>query len=75
MKKTCVYLHQQGFDFYLSEHELLPEELFYAVCNEEDVLLGTYETVDNLADKLRQLFADGYELMPCNEYDEIKIFY
>ena len=72
MKKIYVYLHHQGFDFYLSYHELLPEERFCAVCDEEDVLLGTYESEDSLADKLRQLFAEGYDLLPCKEYDRIK---
>ena len=72
MKKTYVYLHHQGFDFYLSDQELLPEERFCTVCDEEDVLLGTYEIEDSLADKLRQLFAEGYDLLPCKEYDQIK---
>jgi hypothetical protein len=72
MKRTYVYLHHQGFDFYLSDQELLSKERFCTVCDEEDVLLGTYESEDSLADKLRQLFAEGYDLLPCKEYDRIK---
>ena len=72
MKKTYVYLHHQGFDFYLSDRELLSEERFCSVCDEEDVLLGAYEAEESLANKLRQLFAEGYDLLPCKEYDRVK---
>ena len=72
MKKTYVYLHHQGFDFYLSEEALPYEDRFCAICDEEDTLIGIYETEESLADKLTQLFRDGYDLLPCREYDQIK---
>ena len=68
MKKIYVYLHHQGFDFYMSERELSPEERLCEVCGEEDILLGVYETEDALADGLTQLYKDGYDLLPCDEY-------
>ena len=72
MKKTYVYLHHQGFDFYLSEKALPYEDRFCAICGEEDTLIGTYETEEALADKLAQLFDEGYDLLPCKEYDSVK---
>ena len=72
MKKTYVYLHHQGFDFYLSEEALPYEARFCTICGAEDTLIGIYETEEALADKLTQLFRDGYDLLPCREYDQIK---
>ena len=72
MEKTYVYLHHQGFDFYMSEEALPYEDRFCAICGEEDTLIGTYETEEALADKLTQLLRVGYDLLPCGEYDQIK---
>ena len=72
MQKTYIYLHHQGFDFYLSGEALPYKDRFCAICGEEDTLIGIYETEEALADKLTQLFRDGYDLLPCREYDQIK---
>ena len=64
MKKTYVYLHHQGFDFYLADRELSFEERYCQICDEEDVLVGVYESEDSLSEKMEQLLKDGYEILP-----------
>lgn len=73
--KTYVYLHHQGFDFYLSEKQLSADERFCEACGTEDILIGVYDTEKDLANKLAQLFAEGYDLLPCAEYEAIKAKY
>lgn len=72
MEKVHVYLHHQGFDFYLSDQELSPTERFCKTCGEEDMLVGAYDTENALAEKLAELFTVGYDLLPCKEYDIMK---
>lgn len=40
MEKTYVYMHHQGFDFYLSNREKSDAELYCRLCDESDFLLG-----------------------------------
>ena len=46
--------------------------VFCAICGEEDTLIGAYETDEALANKLTQVFGEGYDLLPCKKYDSIK---
>lgn len=72
MKITYIYLHHDGMDFYLSDQEKSQEELYCSACDAYDTLLGVYDSRLKLGQKLCQLFRDGYDLMPCENYDEIK---
>ena len=72
MNKKYVYLHHQGFDFFLSDTELSPAERFCQICGEEDTLLGAYDTEEAFATQLAQLFREGYDLLPCKEYTHMK---
>lgn len=72
MEKTYVYMHHTGFDFYLSNRELSQQELYCPHCEESDILLGSYSTEEALSEKLGWLFAEGYDLMPCEDYDQIR---
>ena len=66
MKKTYVYLHHQGFDFYLSEEALPYEDRFCAICGEEDTLIGAYETEDAFAvGKLTSTRGDSADWIRC----------
>ena len=75
MKKTYLYLHHQGFDFYFKNRELTREECYCPSCDEYDTLVGVFEDEVIFGNKLRQLFAEGYDLVPCDEYDRIKNTY
>lgn len=72
MEKTYVYLHHQGFDFYLSNREKSDAELYCCLCDESDFLLGVYETEEALVAKLDSLFREGYDLLPCENYNTLK---
>ena len=71
MTKTYVYLHHTGFDFYLSDRELGEQERYCSQCDDYDILLGSYNNEDALSDKLGQLFSEGYDLLPCQNYEKI----
>ena len=64
MEKTYVYMHHQGFDFYLSDREKSDTELYCRLCDEYDFSLGVYETEEALAAKLDALFREGYLCAP-----------
>lgn len=71
MYPTYVYLHHQGFDFYLSNRQKSPEELYCSLCDESDALLGVFYCREALAERLSALFKEGYDLIPCEDYDNI----
>lgn len=72
MRKTYVYMHHNKCDFYLSEQEKTPEEQYCPHCEDSDYLLGVYESEEALAAKLNFLFSEGYDLLPCKDYDKLK---
>ena len=68
MKRVYVYMHHQGFDFYLKHRALTPVEMYCEYCEESDTLIGVYDNGQELGDKLKELFAAGYDLLPDEEY-------
>lgn len=72
MKRTYLYMHHDAFVFFLRDQALSPEELYCSYCDASDTLLGRYDDERALAAKLRQLFEEGYDLIPCDEYLDIK---
>lgn len=74
MTKTYVYLHHQGFDFFLSDRKLSKEECYCAACDESDELVGEYADEQTFADKLKDLFKEGLDFIEGRGYDynEIK---
>lgn len=66
MKKAYLYLHQQRFELYRSDHELSPAELFCEALGEEYTLLGDYETEDDFAvGKLTSTRGDRADWIRC----------
>lgn len=63
MAKTYVYLHHQGFDFYLTDRPLTPDERYCAICEDADRLIAVCRDADTLTDTLRELYAQGYGRM------------
>lgn len=72
MGKRYIYMHHQGFDFYFTDHEQSPEECYCSYCEEYDELIGVYEEEGLFAAKLRELFSAGYDVLPCDDYNDIK---
>lgn len=72
MKRVYVYIHHQGFDFFLENRELSPEACYCDYCQCSDVLFGCYNEEAALAEALQGLFEQGYDLVPCDDYNEIK---
>ena len=68
MKPVYVYLHHQGFDFYLTHRARSAFELYCEYCEESDTLIGVYDNSDELSNKLKELFTAGYDLLPGEEY-------
>lgn len=71
MNKTYVYICHHGFDFRLEDRELTAEECYCPICGQSDELIGIYETEQEFADKLKQLFLEGYDLAACDNYNEL----
>lgn len=72
MRKTYLYMHHDAGLFFLRDQALSPKELYCSYCDAFDTLLGCYDDERALAVKLRQLFEEGYDLIPCEEYLDIK---
>ena len=68
MKKIYVYLHHQGFDFYLKDRKLSAEECYCPYCEDSDELIGVYDDGAELADKMKSLFAEGYDFISDISY-------
>lgn len=62
MERTYVYRHPCEDLFYLKTGE----------ADSGDALIGCFEEERDLARTLRQLFERGYDLAPCDDYQEIK---
>lgn len=75
MKLTYIYLHHQGFDFYLSDEAIEKEDLYCELCEDYDELIAAYDNEKDLGEHLRHLFKEGYDILPCPEYDEIRAKY
>lgn len=71
-KNTYLYMHHDASVFFLQNRALSPEELYCSYCDASDTLIGCYDDERTLAAKLRQLFEEGYDLIPCDEYLDIK---
>ena len=66
MKKAYIYVHNQSFELYRSDHELSPTERFCDACGEEYTLLGDYETEDAfVVGKLTPTCGDRDKWIPC----------
>ena len=72
MNKTYVYMYHSGMEFFLSERERTPEEMYCLVCECSDELIGVYEDEEVFAAKLLELFRSGHDLLPCDNYHKIK---
>lgn len=66
MKKVYVYMHHQGFDFFLSDRELSKEERYCSHCDEYDELYTVCEDDISLKECIQQLFEEGYDII--NKY-------
>lgn len=75
MRTVYVYLHHQGFDFYLKHRELSEAERYCTYCETSDTLIGVYDNGYELGEKLKELFAAGYDLLPGDDYDRIRRLY
>ena len=75
MRTVYVYLHHQGFDFYLKNRKLSDAELYCSYCKTSDTLIGVYDNGDELGEKLKELFSAGYDLLPGDDYDRIRRLY
>lgn len=72
MTKTYLYMDHSGMEFYLSDRERTAEEMYCPLCESSDELIGIYEDEETFSVKLLELFTGGYDLLPCNNYNEIK---
>lgn len=66
MKKAYLYLHQQRFELYRSDHKLSSTERFCEALGEEYTLLGNYDTEDLFeVGKMTPKHGDGGERIRC----------
>ena len=72
MKRTYLYLHHDGFSFFLENRELTSEERYCKYCDASDILVGCFDSEATLGEQMRQLFASGYDLISCDDYLDIK---
>lgn len=72
MKRTYLYLHHDGFSFFLENRELTSEEQYCKHCDASDTLVGYFDSETALAEQMRRLFASGYDLISCDDYLDIK---
>ena len=63
MKKVYVYMHHQGFDFFLSDRELSKEERYCSHCDEHDELYAVYVDDISLKECMQHLFEEGYDII------------
>lgn len=72
MTKTYVYMDHSGMEFYLSDRERTAAEMYCSLCECSDELIGIYDDEEALRAKLVELFTAGLDLLPCDNYNEIK---
>lgn len=48
-------------------NELTPEETYCPDCEEQDELIGIYDTEEELNRKMEELIAKGYEFIPSDK--------
>ena len=75
MERIYIYMDHFGAEFYLSNRERTAEEIYCPICESSDELIGIFEDEATLVVKLEELFKEGYDLLPCNNYAEIKSRY
>ena len=63
MKKKYIYLHHQGFDYFLTERELTQEERCCPLCDDYDTLLEVCEDETALHTKIEEFSKKGYDLV------------
>ena len=72
MNLTYVYMHHDASVFFLTERALTSDELYCPYCNASDSLIGCYDNENLMAKQLLSLFESGYDLIPCDDYLDIK---
>ena len=63
MKRTYLYMHHCGFDFYMTDHEQTPAEMYCPDCDESAELIGVYDSEAELEAKIAELFSKGFDMI------------
>ena len=70
MPTIYIYLHHQGFDFYITNYLLSEEECYCSYCEDSDELLGCYSDQAQLQQEVDRLLERGIQYYSkCPELD------
>lgn len=72
MEKQYLYLTHNGLSFFLSDHLRNGFENYCSQCGSCDILEGICDDEQKLAEKLEELFLEGYDAAPGDGYYEIR---
>ncbi|MGN0689564.1 MAG: hypothetical protein ACI4KH_03985 [Oscillospiraceae bacterium] len=71
MDKKYVYKHHSGWDIFYTDHELSDKERYCSFCDEYNIFVDVCEDEESFGKLLTELFAEGYDLAPCSDFNEI----